>query len=162
MTLSLRLTFGSTNLCSPNQWLHRRLPNLDFHQPRIQRLVWQEIPQWKWLMRDSQRAFFKFKERWEIWEELIVQAYSTLSIEIILPWFINKILRWKVDSHTVQWSLTAVNIGSQNKISVLWCHYIQLRTPTVLTMGQRNLFFPEIKSHSKSREMNHSYLRVNQ
>ena len=32
----------------------------------------------------------------------------------------------------------------------------------VLTIGQRNLFFPEIKSHSKSREMNHSYLRISQ
>jgi len=29
-------------------------------------------------------------------------------------------------------------------------------------MGQRNLFFPEIKSHSKSRDMNHSYLRISQ
>ena len=32
----------------------------------------------------------------------------------------------------------------------------------MLTMGQRNLFFPEIKSHSKSRDMNHSYLRISQ
>jgi len=32
----------------------------------------------------------------------------------------------------------------------------------VLTIGQRNLFFPEIKSHSKSRDMNHSYLRISQ
>ena len=32
----------------------------------------------------------------------------------------------------------------------------------VLTIGQRNLFFPEIKSHSKSREINHSYLRISQ
>ena len=29
-------------------------------------------------------------------------------------------------------------------------------------MGQQNLFFPEIKSHSKSRDMNHSYLRKSQ
>jgi hypothetical protein len=29
-------------------------------------------------------------------------------------------------------------------------------------MGQRNLFLPEIKSHSKSRDMNHSYLRISQ
>jgi len=32
----------------------------------------------------------------------------------------------------------------------------------VLTMGQRNLFFLEIKSHSKSRDINHSYLRISQ
>ena len=32
----------------------------------------------------------------------------------------------------------------------------------MLTMGQRSLFFPEIKSHSKSRDMNHSYLRISQ
>ena len=32
----------------------------------------------------------------------------------------------------------------------------------MLTIGQRSLFFPEMKSHSKSRDMNHSYLRISQ
>ena len=32
----------------------------------------------------------------------------------------------------------------------------------MLTMGQRGFFFPEIKSHSKSSDMNHSYLRMSQ
>jgi len=39
---------------------------------------------------------------------------------------------------------------------------MQWKTPKVLTMGQRSLFFPEIKSHSKSRDINHSYLRISQ
>jgi len=32
----------------------------------------------------------------------------------------------------------------------------------VLTIGQRNLLFLEMKSHSKSRDMNQSYLRISQ
>jgi len=91
-----------------------------------------------------------------------MQAYPIVSNSTILPWFVNKFSRWKVDSPTFQWSQRAGNISSQNKISVFWCYLIQLRTPTALTMGQRNLFFPEIKSHSKLRDMNHSYLRKSQ
>ena len=93
---------------------------------------------------------------------IIVQAYSIVSNETTLPWFINKISHWKVDSPTFQWSQRARDIGWQNKISVCLCYCIQLKRLSVLTIGQRSLFFPEIKSHSKSRDMNHSYLRINQ
>ena len=92
----------------------------------------------------------------------IVQAYSIVSNEMILPWFINKIPHWKVDFPTFQSSQGARDIGWQNKISVCGCYCIQLRGVTVQTIGQRSFFFPEIKSHSKSSDMNHSYLRITQ
>ena len=92
----------------------------------------------------------------------ILQAYSIVSNEMMLPWFINKISRLKIDSPTFQWLQRAGDIGWQNKISVCWCYCIQLRRVAVLTIGQQSLFFPEIKSHSKSRDMNHSYLRISQ
>ena len=33
ITLGLRLTFGLTNWCSPNQWLHLLLANFNLYQP---------------------------------------------------------------------------------------------------------------------------------